>query len=236
MSGLELHAVSAGYGDQAVLQGLNLQVPQGRIVALLGANGAGKTTTLRAVFQAVRTTGQLTWAGQSLVGLPTEHIVNRGLAHVPQGRGTLSSLTVEENLLLGAGWRAPRQTVQAALEAQWARFPSLAQRRHQQAGSLSGGEQQQLALARALMRHPQFMALDEPSLGLAPKVVSQVMDTLAQLNDEQGLTLLLVEQSADLALDLAHEAVVLQLGRVVAQGPAQAMRNDRALHRAYLGG
>jgi branched-chain amino acid transport system ATP-binding protein len=237
MKGLEVKNLSAAYGETKVLHGIDLQLKPGGITALLGANGAGKTTTLRAILNALPRQGQVSWQGRSLDVLPTESIAALGIAHVPQGRGTLGSLSVEENLRLGA-WRRSlsAQSCKAEVDECLHRFPQLAARRRQQAAQLSGGEQQMLAIARAMMMRPQLLLLDEPSLGLGPKVVSEVYQNLRQLNAEQGLTLLLVEQSAALALDLAHDAVVLHMGRVVCAGTAAEIRCDAALQQAYLGG
>ena len=236
MKGLEVKGLSAAYGETTVLHGIDLQLKPGGITALLGANGAGKTTTLRAILNALPRQGQVTWQGQSLDALATESIAALGIAHVPQGRGTLGSLSVEENLRLGA-WRRSlsARSCKAEVDECLHRFPQLAARRRQLAAQLSGGEQQMLAIARAMMMRPQLLLLDEPSLGLGPKVVSEVYQSLRQLNAEQGLTLLLVEQSAALALDLAHDAVVLQMGRVVCAGTAAEIRSDMALQQAYLG-
>jgi len=236
MAGLEVRGLQAQYGDAPVLHGIDLTLKPGRILALLGANGAGKTTTLRAIFQAVSCQGEVHWQGQSLMHQSTEAIAALGLAHVPQGRGTLGSLTVEENLILGA-WprRAPQREVQADVDLWLQRFPQLALRHTQRAGDLSGGEQQMLALARAMMMRPQLLVLDEPALGLAPKVVAEVYAWLRTLNESQGLTILLVEQSAALALELAHDAVVLHMGRVACAGEAKAVQRDAALRRAYFG-
>jgi branched-chain amino acid transport system ATP-binding protein len=229
--------LTAQYGDTRVLHGVDFVLQPGRILALLGANGAGKTTTLRAICQSVMCAGEVRWQGQSLMHQPTEALAAMGLAHVPQGRGTLGSLTVEENLVLGAWSRhASRSEVQADMALWFERFPQLALRRGQRAGDLSGGEQQMLALARAMMMRPQLLVLDEPSGGLAPKVVAQVYGGLRELNRTEGLTILLVEQSAALALTLAHDAVVLSHGRVVCAGEASVVQHDPALTRAYLGG
>lgn len=236
MKGLEVKGLRAAHGETEALQGIDFQVRAGGITALLGANGAGKTTTLRAILNAMPRQGQVSWQGQSLDGLSTESIAALGVAHVPQGRGTLGSLSVEENLRLGA-WRRTLSGRDCKAEVeQWLhRFPQLAARRRQQAAQLSGGEQQMLAIARAMMMRPQLLLLDEPSLGLGPKVVAEVYEGLRQLNAEQGVTLLLVEQSAALALALAHDAVVLQMGQVVRVGTATELHNDASLRAAYLG-
>ena len=207
---LAARGLQAWYGATQVLFGLDFSLAKGRITALLGANGAGKTTTLRALCQMVRTAGSLRLDGAELVGSATESVVRRGVAHVPDGRGTFTALTVEENLRLGA-------------------------RRMQQAGTLSGGEQQMLAISRALMLRPRLLLLDEPSFGLAPRVVEEIFEIMRQINQEDGTTMLLVEQNAALALELADEAYLLETGRIALSGPSERMQRDENVRRTYLG-
>ena len=231
---LEIEALSASYGPVRALHGVDLSVGEGEVVALLGPNGAGKTTTLRAVCGMVRTTGRVRVAGREVTGLATEKVVRLGVAHVPEGRGTFTGLTVAENLRLGAYGRRDRQ-VRADLDRWYEVFPRLAERRQQTAGSLSGGEQQMLAIARALLSRPALLLLDEPSLGLAPKVTRELFAVLARVKAEQGTSMLLVEQNATLALELADSAYVLEAGRTVLSGPAAQVRSDESVRRSYLG-
>jgi branched-chain amino acid transport system ATP-binding protein len=224
------------YGAVHALGGVSLAVQEQSIVAVLGANGAGKTTLLRSINGLVRPqSGAISFAGHDLVGRRVEEVVRLGLAHVPEGRGVITELTVEENLMLGALWRRDRQEALRSMRDMYALFPPLADRRTRVADVLSGGERQMLAVARALMSKPQLLLLDEPSLGLAPRVSSQIMATLRRLRDEQGLAVLLVEQNARSALSVADQAVVLNLGQVVAQGPAAEVSADEQLRHAYLG-
>ena len=232
---LHVEGLCAGYGATPVLFDVGFSVPQGRITALLGANGAGKTTTLRAICQMVRTCGSVRLAGQQLVGLTTEGVARLGVAHVPDGRGTFTALTVEENLRLGAHLRRDRAAVAEDIDRTYRRFPRLAERRRQHAGILSGGEQQMLAISRALMLRPRLLLLDEPSFGLAPKVVAEIFGILRRLNEDDGVSLLLVEQNARLALDLAHQACLLETGRVALAGSSHDLMADPAVRRAYLG-
>ena len=232
---LHVEGLCAGYGATPVLFDVGFSVPQGRITALLGANGAGKTTTLRAICQMVRTRGSVRLAGQQLVGLTTEGVARLGVAHVPDGRGTFTALTVEENLRLGAHLRRDRAAVAEDIDRTYRRFPRLAERRRQHAGILSGGEQQMLAISRALMLRPRLLLLDEPSFGLAPKVVAEIFGILRRLNEDDGVSLLLVEQNARLALDLAHQACLLETGRVALAGSSHDLMADPAVRRAYLG-
>ncbi len=231
---LEIEALSASYGPVRALHGVDLSVGEGEVVALLGPNGAGKTTTLRAVCGMVRTTGRVRVAGREVTGLATEKVVRLGVAHVPEGRGTFTGLTVAENLRLGAYGRRDPQ-VRADLDRWYEVFPRLAERRQQTAGSLSGGEQQMLAIARALLSRPALLLLDEPSLGLAPKVTRELFAVLARVKAEQGTSMLLVEQNATLALELADSAYVLEAGRTVLSGPAAQVRSDESVRRSYLG-
>jgi branched-chain amino acid transport system ATP-binding protein len=226
---LELSDVTADYGAVRALHGVSLTVAEGTVVSVLGANGAGKTTTLRAVSGTVRTGGAITYAGKS-VGRSPEQAARAGIAHVPEGRGTFVELSVWENLRLGA---------YTSRKADFARvvayFPWLEQRRNQQAGTLSGGEQQMLALARALMSRPRLLLLDEPSLGLAPMVVRELFAIVARLNDEEGLTVLVVEQNANVALDASQHAYVLEAGRVAVEGTSDELRRNESVRRSYLG-
>jgi branched-chain amino acid transport system ATP-binding protein len=232
---LEADDLQAHYGWTRVLHGVRFAVPDGGITTILGANGAGKTTTLRAVCGMVRTTGVIRFAGGRIDGQPTEDIVRRGIAHAPEGRGTFMSLTVEENLRLGAYTRRDRRHVEADFGRVYQYFPVLRERRHQVAGTLSGGEQQMLAVARALMLRPRLLLLDEPSLGLAPMVVQEIFRIVRAINREEGVSVLLVEQNAALALDLADQAYLLETGRVVMSGPAEELRRHDAIRRSYLG-
>jgi branched-chain amino acid transport system ATP-binding protein len=232
---LEIESLTAAYGQVRALHGVDLTVGEGRVVALLGPNGAGKTTTLRAVCGMVRATGgRIAFRGRSLAGLATEKVAKLGVAHVPEGRGTFGGLTVAENLRLGAyGRRGPG--VAADIASWYDTFPRLAERRDQPAGSLSGGEQQMLAVARALLSRPTLLLLDEPSLGLAPLVVREVFAVLRAVRERDGTGMLLVEQNAALALELADEAFVLAAGRTVLAGPAAEVRAEESVRRAYLG-
>ncbi len=230
---LELENVSARYGPVKALHGVSLSVDEGQIVAVLGANGAGKTTTLRAVSHTVDRDGEIRFAGKRLGHGGPESTARLGIAHVPEGRGTFSELTVWENLRLGAYTR--RGSVKADLERVAAYFPWLAERRNQQAGTLSGGEQQMLALARAFMQRGRLLLLDEPSLGLAPLLVTEVFRIIKELNEAEGLTVLVVEQNAHIALQLAESAYVLEVGRVALSGPSAELAQHESVRRSYLG-
>ncbi len=230
---LELKGVKAFYGRSEVLHGIDLEVEEGGMTVLLGANGAGKTTTLRAVCGMVRTEGEIRLAGESLARRTTEDIVGLGIAHVPEGRGTFLGLTVEENLRVGAYTRA--KDMKRGMERMYGYFPILAERRRQQAGALSGGEQQMLAIARALMMGPRIMVLDEPSFGLAPRVVESIFAIVAQVRREAKVSVLLVEQNASLALALADRAYLLETGSVVTSGDAKRLADDPQIRRSYLG-
>jgi branched-chain amino acid transport system ATP-binding protein len=232
---LEARDVEAHYGWTKALHGVHFAVEDGGITTVLGANGAGKTTTLRAVCNMVRTVGEIRFAGQGIAGRATEDIVRLGVAHVPEGRGTFVQLTVEENLRLGGYGRRDRAGVSEDLERAYRYFPVLRERRRQQAGTLSGGEQQMLAIARGLMLRPRLLLLDEPSLGLAPLLVQEIFRIVRAINREQRVSVLLVGQNAALALDLADHAYVLETGRVVLAGPAADLRRDEAVRRSYLG-
>lgn len=233
---LDVRGLEAGYGATRVLFGIDLQVAAGSVTALLGANGAGKTTTLRALCGLIRRQGQVTLEGRRIDGLATEEIVRLGVAHVPDGRGTFTGLTTEENLRLGACTRRDKAGVREDLERFYAYFPRLKERRHQQAGTLSGGEQQMLAIARALMLRPRLLLMDEPSFGLAPKVVQDIFRIMRRVREEQNVAILLVEQNASLALELADTAYLLETGRIVLSGSAAAVRSNEAVRAAYLGG
>jgi branched-chain amino acid transport system ATP-binding protein len=232
---LEVRGLSAFYGENQALHGLDFALDRGKIVTLLGANGAGKTTTLRALCGMVRLSGEIRFDGKSLLGCATEDIVRLGIAHVPEGRGTFFRMTVEENLQLGAMARRGRAAIATDVEQVYAHFPRLKERRAQAAGTLSGGEQQMLAVGRALMLRPRLMLLDEPSFGLAPLIVEELFEILRQLNRELGVAMLIVEQNAALALDLADHAYLLETGRIVMAGPAGEIGKDEAVRRSYLG-
>jgi branched-chain amino acid transport system ATP-binding protein len=232
---LEVRALCAFYGENQALHGLDFALDEGNIVTLLGANGAGKTTTLRALCGMVRLSGEIRFDGKSLLGRATEDIVRLGIAHVPEGRGTFVRMTVEENLQLGAMVRHGRTAIAADIEQVYAHFPRLKERRAQTAGTLSGGEQQMLAVGRALMLRPRLMLLDEPSFGLAPLIVEELFEILRRLNRELGVGMLIVEQNAALALDLADHAYLLETGHIVMAGPASEVGKDEAVRRSYLG-
>lgn len=214
---------------------MSFDIEAGGITTLLGANGAGKTTTLRAICNMVRTTGAVRFDGREIAGLATEEIVRLRIAHVPEGRGTFTSLTVDENLRIAAYTRRDKAGVQADLERVFGYFPRLRERIQQQAGTLSGGEQQMLAIARALMLKPRLMLLDEPSFGLAPLIVLEIFRILRRINDEENVSILLVEQNAALALDLADHAYVLETGKVVMSGPSSVVKDDENIRKSYLG-
>jgi branched-chain amino acid transport system ATP-binding protein len=232
---LELAEVDASYGTTAVLRGVSLEVADGGMVALLGANGAGKTTTLRAICNmGIKTRGAIRFAGRRIEDLATEDIVRLGIGHVPEGRGTFMSLTVDENLRLGSLLRRDGK-IAGDVARVCGYFPVLRDRMEQQAGTLSGGEQQMLAIARALMSRPKLLLLDEPSFGLAPLLVQEIFRILRVINKEEKMSMLLVEQNARLALDLVGQVFLLETGRVVASGPPQQIAADETVRRAYLG-
>jgi len=231
---LELRGVAARYGPLQALHGIDLSVGEGEIVAVLGANGAGKTTTLRAISATVRTSGSIVFAGERLPHRP-EAVARAGIAHVPEGRGTFAQLTVDENLRLGAHVRRDRAGIRADYDRALERFPILAERRGQAAGTLSGGEQQQLALARALMQRPRLLLLDEPSLGLAPRVVADFFRVVGELNEQEGLSVLVVEQNASLALAASSRAYVLEVGRIAVTGASADLQRHESVRRSYLG-
>ena len=232
---LEAENLQAQYGWTKVLHGLAFAVEAGGITAILGANGAGKTTTLRAVCGMVKTSGIVRFEGQRIDGKATEDIVRLGIAHTPEGRGTFMNLSVEENLRLGAYVRRDRGALAADMDRVCSYFPVLAQRRRQQAGTLSGGEQQMLAVARALMLRPRLMLLDEPSFGLAPLIVRDLFKILGKINREDKVTILVVEQNAQLALELADHAYVIETGRIVMSGTADEIANNEDVRKSYLG-
>lgn len=232
---LEARKLRAGYGPTEVLHGVDLAIEEGTITTLLGANGAGKTTTLRALCGMVKTSGEVLFAGKRIDGRATEDIVRLGVAHVPDGRGTFGSLTTEENLRLGAYVRKDRAAVEADYERMYGYFPRLKERRLQQAGTLSGGEQQMLALARALMLRPRLLLMDEPSFGLAPLIVKEIFHIMKEINQREKMTILLVEQNAAMALELADHAYLMETGTLVLSGPAAQVKLDEAVRRSYLG-
>ena len=233
---LQVDDLVTTYGAVRALGGVSLTVDTGSITAVLGANGAGKTTLLRTVNGLVRPkSGRIVYDGHDLTRARVEDVVQLGVAHVPEGRGVITELTVEENLRLGALWRGKRGESLATMKEMFALFPPLAERRLKSADTLSGGERQMLVIARALMSRPNLLLLDEPSLGLAPRITAQIMATLRRLRDQQGITVVLVEQNARSALSVADHAVVLNLGRVVASGAAEELAADEKLRHAYLG-
>ena len=232
---LEVQGLKAFYGPTQSLYDVSFEIGTGGITTLLGANGAGKTTTLRAICNMVRTEGAVRFEGREINGLATEEIVRLRIAHVPEGRGTFTTMTVDENLRIAAYTRKDKAGVQADLERVFSYFPRLKERIQQQAGTLSGGEQQMLAIARALMLKPRLMLLDEPSFGLAPLIVLEIFRILRRINEEEKVSILLVEQNAALALDLADHAYVLETGKVVMSGPSDVLQNDESIRRSYLG-
>jgi branched-chain amino acid transport system ATP-binding protein len=232
---LEVKDLRAYYGQTQALHGVSFSLEQGGITTLLGANGAGKTTTLRAICNMVRTEGDVVFQGRSIRGQATESIVRLGFAHVPEGRGTFTTLTVDENLRIAAYTRSDKAAVKRDLEMVFEYFPRLRERIQQQAGTLSGGEQQMLAISRALMLSPRVMLLDEPSFGLAPLIVVDIFRILRRINSEAKCSMLLVEQNAALALDLADYAYVLETGRVVMADRSEVVKNDENIRKSYLG-
>jgi branched-chain amino acid transport system ATP-binding protein len=232
---LEARNLRAFYAQAEVLHGIDFALDEGGITTILGANGAGKTTTLRAVCGMVRTQGEISFDARRIDGRQTEEIARSGIAHVPDGRGTFLELTTEENLKLGAYSRRDRAGVARDLTMVYGYFPRLQERQKQQAGTLSGGEQQMLAISRALMLRPRLLLLDEPSFGLAPLIVEEIFRIMRMINREQRVSMLLVEQNATLALDLADHAYLLEAGRVVMSGTSQDIAKDPAIRRSYLG-
>ena len=232
---LEVVDLHAAYGPTRVLHGVSFGLAEGSITALLGANGAGKTTTLRALCAMVKTQGTITFVGERIEKMATEDIVRLGIAHVPDGRGTFVNLSAEENLRLGAYTRKDKAAVEQDVERIYGYFPRLKERRHQQAGTLSGGEQQMLAVSRALMLRPRLLLLDEPSFGLAPLIVREIFEIMRAINEREKTSILLVEQNAAMALDLADHAYLIETGRVVLSGTADDIKSDDAVRRSYLG-
>jgi branched-chain amino acid transport system ATP-binding protein len=232
---LQIEGLDAAYGPVQVLRGIDIHVDELEVVVLLGANGAGKTTTIRAICQMVDTKGSVKVGGTELIGKRPEQMAKLGIAHVPQGRGTFPELTVDENLEVGGYVRKDRSGIRADVDRWYETFPRLAERRTQLAGSLSGGEQQMLAVARALMSRPRLLLLDEPSLGLAPIIIQDLFTKFDELNEQEGVTMFIVEQNANLALGIADRAYVLEAGRVALSGSADELRADDAVRRAYLG-
>jgi branched-chain amino acid transport system ATP-binding protein len=232
---LEVSGLDAFYGQSQALYGVGFSLAEGQIRTLLGANGAGKTTVLRALCGMVRTGGDIRFDDKRISGWATEDIVRLGVAHVPEGRGTFVRLTVEENLQLGAMTRRDRRAIAADIDRVYVNFPRLKERRTQQAGTLSGGEQQMLAVGRALMLRPRLLLLDEPSFGLAPLIVEELFGILRRVNAETGVAMLIVEQNAALALELAEHAYLLETGHVVLDAPAAVVGADESIRRSYLG-
>ena len=235
MSLLEVEDLEAGYGPVTALRGISFEVDEGKIVTVLGPNGAGKTTTLRAISGMVRRSGSIQFDGKDISGYSPERVARQAIAHVPEGRGTFTGLTVEENLRVGAYPRRERDGIKADIERCFGHFPRLEERRGQLAGSLSGGEQQMLAIARALMLRPRLMLLDEPSLGLAPNLTRELFAILERIARDEGVTLLLVEQNANLVLRFADYGYVLEAGSIVLSGAAEEIRSDEGIRRSYLG-
>ena len=231
---LEAKGLHAAYGETKVLHGIDFAVEQGGVTALLGANGAGKTTTLRAICGMLKTQGDIILGGERINSLATEDIVRRGVAHVPDGRGTFMELTVEENMRLGAYTRRD-PGIEADFDRMFGYFPRLKERFRQQAGTLSGGEQQMLAISRALLLRPRLLLLDEPSFGLAPLIVKEIFGIMRRIRDEEKVSILLVEQNASLALAFAEEAYLLETGRIVVSGKASDISKDESIRRSYLG-
>ncbi|WP_309068117.1 ABC transporter ATP-binding protein [Microbacterium sp.] len=236
MTLLELVDVTASYGPVQVLEGVSLSVPDGGAVGILGANGAGKTTTLRAISGVVRTTGRIVFDGEDIRGLRPDQVAARGIAHVPEGRGTLPNLTVRENLLVGAYLRKDRRALAADMDYLLELFPNLRERISSNASALSGGEQQMLAVGRAFMAKPRLLILDEPSLGLAPSTAKNVYEAVRRLRLESGIAMLVVEQNANLAFSIVDTATVLETGRSVLTGTSAELKGRDEIRRAYLGG
>lgn len=232
---LEVEDLQAFYGPIRALQGINFSLEEGGIATILGANGAGKTTTLRALCGMVKTVGAIRFEGERIENKATEDIVRLGIAHVPDGRGTFVKLTLEENLRLGAFVRRDKGGIAADYDRIYQYFPVLAERRRQQAGTLSGGEQQMLAIARALMLRPRLLLLDEPSFGLGPLIVQGIFKIMRMINEEEGVSMIVVEQNASMALDLADHAYLLETGKVVMSGPSEVIQKDETIRRSYLG-
>lgn len=232
---LEVKGLKAFYRQTQALYGVDFELEEGSITTILGANGAGKTTTLRSISRMVRTEGKIKFDGQDITGLSTEKVAALGIAHVPEGRGTFVRQSVEENLHLGAYTRKNKNDVANDIDRVYAYFPRLMERRQQQAGTLSGGEQQMLAIGRALMLRPRLMLLDEPSFGLAPLIVQEIYEIMARIRDQEKASMLLVEQNANIALNLANQAYLLETGHVVMSGESEVLRNDENVRKVYLG-
>jgi len=232
---LEVKGLKAYYRQTQALFGVDFDLDEGSITTILGANGAGKTTTLRAISRMVRTEGEIKFQGESITGLASEKVPRLGIAHVPEGRGTFVRQSVEENLELGAYTRKDKAGVEQDVERVYEYFPRLKERRRQQAGTLSGGEQQMLAIGRALMLRPKLMLLDEPSFGLAPLIVQEIYEIMARIREQEGASMLLVEQNANIALNLADHAYLLETGSVVMGGESHVIRDDENVRRVYLG-
>jgi branched-chain amino acid transport system ATP-binding protein len=232
---LEVKGLKAFYRQTQALYGVDFELEEGSITTILGANGAGKTTTLRSISRMVRTEGEIKFDGQDITGISTEKVAALGIAHVPEGRGTFVRQSVEENLQLGAYTRKSKNEVAEDIERVYTYFPRLMERRQQQAGTLSGGEQQMLAIGRALMLRPRLMLLDEPSFGLAPLIVQEIYEIMARIRDQEKASMLLVEQNANIALNLADQAYLLETGNVVMSGESEVLRNDENVRKVYLG-
>jgi branched-chain amino acid transport system ATP-binding protein len=232
---LEVKGLKAFYRQTQALYGVDFELEEGSITTILGANGAGKTTTLRSISRMVRTEGEIKFDGHDITGLSTEKVAALGIAHVPEGRGTFVRQSVEENLHLGAYTRKNKNDVANDIDRVYSYFPRLMERRQQQAGTLSGGEQQMLAIGRALMLRPRLMLLDEPSFGLAPLIVQEIYEIMARIRDQEKASMLLVEQNANIALNLADQAYLLETGHVVMSGESEVLRNDENVRKVYLG-
>lgn len=235
MAFLEIKGLKAYYRQVEALHGVDFELEEGSITTILGANGAGKTTTLRAICRMVRTVGEIRFDGKDLTGMATEKVARLGIAHVPEGRGTFVRQSVEENLQLGAYTRKNKREIADDIERVYDYFPRLRERQKQQAGTLSGGEQQMLAIGRALMLRPRLMLLDEPSFGLAPLIVREIYAIMRRIREQEGTSMLLVEQNANIALDLAENAYLLETGTVVMSGESHIIRNDENVRKSYLG-
>ena len=235
MAFLEVRGLKAYYRQVEALHGVDFDLEEGGITTILGANGAGKTTTLRSICRMVLTEGTITFDGNNLTNMATENVVKLGIAHVPEGRGTFVRQSVEENLQLGAYTRKNKQEVLDDIDRVYSYFPRLRERFKQQAGTLSGGEQQMLAIGRALMLRPRLMLLDEPSFGLAPLIVQEIYEIMKRIREQEGTSMLLVEQNANIALNLADHAYLLETGNVVMSGESQIIRDDENVRKSYLG-
>ncbi|MFT4175612.1 MAG: ABC transporter ATP-binding protein [Luteolibacter sp.] len=232
---LTVDNLHVSYGAIKALHGVSLKVPQGSIVTLIGANGAGKSTTLRALSGLVKSTGTISYEGEDVAKLPANVIVSKGLCHVPEGRMVFANLTVAENLKMGAYLQRDRKWIAEQTDYVFGLFPRLKERENQAAGTLSGGEQQMLAIGRALLGKPKFLMLDEPSLGIAPLLVKSIFERIVEINREQGLTILLVEQNANLALEVSSYAYVLETGKILLEGPSEQLKADPQVQACYLG-